>query len=91
VRRRRSKRNSGNGSTQPGGIGRTSGWHCWHLSHRVVWVWVVRERWSACSAGVNLLIVTNIILFISACMCVICYAGAPVSFMASFAGEQVRL
>jgi hypothetical protein len=44
-----------------------------------------------CSAGVNLLVVINIILFISACICVICYAGAPVSFKASFAWPQVRL
>jgi hypothetical protein len=60
-------------------------------AHRVVWVWVVRERWSACSAGANLHIVINIILFISACMCVVFYAGAPVSCKASFAWPQVRL
>jgi hypothetical protein len=60
-------------------------------AHRVVWVWVVRERWSACSAGVNLHMVINIILFISACMCVVFYAGAPVSCKTSFAWPQVRL
>jgi hypothetical protein len=60
-------------------------------AHRVVWVWVVRERWSACSAGANLHIVINIILFVSACMCVLFYAGAPVSCKASFAWPQVRL
>jgi hypothetical protein len=30
-------------------------------ARRVVWVWVVRERWSACSAGANLHIVINMI------------------------------
>jgi hypothetical protein len=40
-------------------------------AHRVVWV--VRERWSFRSAGTNLHIAINIILFISACILYVCF------------------